>query len=308
VVDAQEAWKSLVGMRVESLGLIDPKNALDRLQRYASRDNPMSLRWTAPVYLTIIEFLEAIGATEDPRAVRIVLSSSGSKGHREVVVPASEEPVDPDRIATRLAVPRNLSTKPPLYLRRTEEPFWFEKLPGGKTLYFQFNRVLDAERETLAAFAIQLRRFLDENRIENLIVDVRLNNGGEGRLLKELVRTMVHFETGGERRRLIGLIGRNTFSAAQQFAGALDALASPLFVGEPTGSKPKRPGDEALFTLPFSGVTGSLASGFHQTDSKDDRVWIAPAVPVELSAADYFANRDPVFDAALGLTYSERGD
>jgi hypothetical protein len=37
-------------------------------------------------------------------------------------------------------------------------------------------------------------------------------------------------------------------------------------------------------------------------------VWIAPAVPVELSAADYFANRDPVFDAALGLTYSERGD
>ncbi len=37
------------------------------------------------------------------------------------------------------------------------------------------------------------------------------------------------------------------------------------------------------------------------SDWTDARIWIAPDVPVALSSADYFANRDPVFDAVVSL-------
>jgi hypothetical protein len=52
--------------------------------------------------------------------------------------------------------------------------------------------------------------------------------------------------------------------------------------------------------LPYSGIMGSLASRYFQdSDPLDDRVWIAPDIPITLSSQDYFAGRDPVLTAAL---------
>lgn len=78
------------------------------------------------------------------------------------------------------------------------------------------------------------------------------------------------------------------------------------FVGEPTGSKPRHFGDEAEFVLPYSSAMGQLAPGEH-VDSlyRDDRVWIAPAIPASLASEDYFAGRDPALDAAIQAVSAE---
>jgi hypothetical protein len=49
--------------------------------------------------------------------------------------------------------------------------------------------------------------------------------------------------------------------------------------------------------LPYSGLEMTISTRYHQTDDQDQRTWIAPKIPVDLSSADYFANRDPVLDA-----------
>ena len=41
-------------------------------------------------------------------------------------------------------------------------------------------------------------------------------------------------------------------------------------------------------------------------DGADTRVWIAPRIPVRLTARDYFANRDPVLDAVLEVMRKEQ--
>ena len=74
-----------------------------------------------------------------------------------------------------------------------------------------------------------------------------------------------------------------------------------IYVGEPSGSRPNRVGDEARFKLPFSGVLGSIASGYNQAANKDNRIWIAPDIPVELSSKDYFGNHDPVLETVLEI-------
>jgi len=51
--------------------------------------------------------------------------------------------------------------------------------------------------------------------------------------------------------------------------------------------------------LPNSGWLLTISTRYHQTEDQDRRTWIAPKIPVELSSADYFANRDPVLDAVL---------
>jgi hypothetical protein len=105
----------------------------------------------------------------------------------------------------------------------------------------------------------------------------------------------------------VAIIGRNTFSAAQNFTSYLDMLTDVIFVGEPTSSRPVHVGDEAMVRLPYSGIVGSIAAYLHHDAiSRDARVWIAPDAPVGLSWADYAAGKDPALDAAVAILSRSR--
>ena len=79
----------------------------------------------------------------------------------------------------------------------------------------------------------------------------------------------------------------------------LEQLANPVFIGEPAGMMGNNYGDEAEFRPPWSGITGTIASmKWEWGDPHDRRRTIVPQVPVELTAADYFAGHDNVLDAA----------
>lgn len=103
------------------------------------------------------------------------------------------------------------------------------------------------------------------------------------------------------------LVGRSTFSAAHTFATRVDAWTSAIFVGEPTGSKPNHYGNEAPFTLPHSGIRGTLSSGWNQpVTSRDYRVWIPPDIPVQQTSRHYFDGQDPVLDRGVAVAHKLR--
>lgn len=299
VTEAAEAYQDLVGKKVLRIGSLEPDTALSRLEAFVSRDNPMGLKWAAPVYLRFLDYLIAIGATKDHASVSLTLAAPQGKPETVTLAPPPGK-LDPDTISVKLAPPPTSDPATlPRYQRRMNEPYWFEKLADGQTIYFQFNQVQHRPDESLPVFAVRLRRALSEPSVRNLIVDVRHNNGGEGTLLRELYRTLIHFETTQPEAKIYVLTGRTTFSAAQQFISTLAHLTGAIFAGEPSGSKPNRVGDEAPIVLPYSGVRGAIASGYHQAAAKDERLWIAPDIPVELTAGDYFNRRDPALDAVL---------
>lgn len=192
--------------------------------------------------------------------------------------------------------------EPPLYLRNTNETHWFVHLPESDAVYVQFYDVADDSDETLAQFGIRLRNFLSEHDdVRNLIVDLRRNYGGNSYLYPELSRTLVHFDAQQE-KRLFVLIGRTMFSAAENFAVDVDRLTNATFVGEPTSGRPQAYGDSPAFVLPYSGMRGGIAAVLWNLSSpRDRRARIAPDIPVALTAADYFANRDPVLETVLRL-------
>ena len=107
------------------------------------------------------------------------------------------------------------------------------------------------------------------------------------------------FETSQEDAGLYVITGRQTFSAAQVFLNELDHYTSAIIAGEPSGSRPNFVGESAPTTLPVSGLQMTISTRYHQTEDQDQRTWIAPKIPVELSSGDYFSNRDPVIEAIL---------
>ncbi len=164
---------------------------------------------------------------------------------------------------------------------------------------------MDKPGQRLSDFVGQLDGFLRQNQAANLIVDVRHNNGGNAELLTPLVRTLISFNANGG--HLFVITGRYTFSAAQIFINQVERWTRAVFVGEPSGSSPNFVGEETELVLPFSGVHGSISTRLHQTDPMDDRKLIAPRLPVALSSANYFANRDPALDAVFRVI-AEQGN
>lgn len=299
VINAPNELKGLIGKKVLTFGQTPTEEVIKRLEQLVSRDNPMGIKWSGVFYLTLPDYLKELGIVQNNEQVSLVLEETGNKKHQEVIVTARK--LNPDEINIKLIPLKIKSSLPdPLYLSRLSENYWFQKL-DPETVFFQFNQVQNQQGEALSAFSIRLRKALDDDNIKNLIIDARLNNGGEATLLNELYRTLIHFETTRPNSKIYVLIGRDTFSAAQTFVSTLNYLTSAIYVGEPSGSKPNRVGDEAQFTLPFSGVSGSIASGYNQAANKDSRIWIAPDIPVELSSDDYFNNRDPGLQAVLEI-------
>ena len=76
---------------------------------------------------------------------------------------------------------------------------------------------------------------------------------------------------------LFVIIGRRTFSAAQNFSTYLDFHTNAIFVGEPTGSCPTFNGESIEFTLPNTGTRVNISDLLWQSGwPMDRRPWIPP--------------------------------
>jgi tetratricopeptide (TPR) repeat protein len=189
----------------------------------------------------------------------------------------------------------------PRYLRNRDVEYWFEYLAAERTLYVQLNIVWDHPAEPLAAFTERLFAFLADSDADTLVLDLRWNSGGKTELTQPLVHGLIGCRKVNRPGGLFVIIGRKTFSAAQNTATAIERHTHAIFVGEPTGSRPNFVGEMSPFELPYSRLTVNVSDLYWQTSWPDDRrPWIAPELYTPPTIADYLAGRDPAMDAIAG--------
>jgi len=295
IVDGIDSWAELAGHRVLRFGDLEAEYVLQEMSAYRGVDNPMTWRWMGPQFFVgRLVLLHAVGASPDGKAVKLTLESpEGERTIREI--PGGNYPLQ-----RKLRPSPATAEQPPLWLSDIDTNFWLKPMHETHALYFQFNRVRDGEAETIAEFAERLRAAAANEGVRNLIVDVRHNGGGNNSLVRPLVRALVEFELRGDGREIYILTGRHTFSAAQNFINQVEKWTDAKFIGEPSASSPNFVGEETNLRLPYSQLIGSISTQYWQDSSPNDtRLWIPIDLPVELSAADYFAGRDPVLEAVL---------
>ncbi len=132
------------------------------------------------------------------------------------------------------------------------------------------------------------------------MIDLRRNNGGNTALLPPLIHGLIRSEQINQRGKLFVIIGRRTFSAAQNAATFIERHTNAIFVGEPTGSSPNFIGEDLIFTLPYSQLMANVSDFYWQSSwPMDYRAWIAPQIYRPPTFAAYRANRDPALEAIL---------
>ena len=294
ITAARAPYEDLVGARVEAIGDRPIDEVLALVEPLAPRDNPSNLLAFSTLYLRVPELLAGLGVIDDagPTPFTVV----GRDGvRREVTV----EPVTPGLgDAWDSGLPHRLAPTDAAWLRDQDETLWWTFLEDSGTLFVQFNAVrLDA-----TGVISEIRERAQSDDVERIVIDLRHNSGGDNTTLGVLERALSDpaIDRPG---KLFAIIGRVTFSAAANFATDLEGATSVTFAGEDMGGSPNLYGDTRPVTLPDSGQVLRMAARYWERSTPNDaRITIEPEIPVELTADDYFAGRDPVLEAIVAAS------
>ncbi|QDZ06294.1 hypothetical protein FPZ24_01410 [Sphingomonas panacisoli] len=274
--------------------------AIRRASELVSRDNAMGPKLMAPLYLGMPDILQALKLSDRRDAATLTLR----KGNRKWTVTVAAGAVDPPWPADTdisLVTPEgwvDARTGPqPIWLQAPLELHRMVALPQSNSLYIQLNRVGDLDGESLDQFGAKVLAQARAQKPRAVILDLRLNQGGNGDLRNGLVRDLIKIEN--DDTHLFVLTARGTFSASQFILDDLDRLSGAVFIGEPASSKPNSYGDAFRATLPNSGINVRSSIFWWQTGQGNDPwTWVDVAAP--LTFADYAAGRDPALATAVG--------
>ncbi len=293
----------LLGARLVTINDVAVDEAIRRVSEYAAHDNPTTLRVVWPMMLMTPEILHASGVLPTGQPVRLQLE----------LVDGTTRTIEPG-ILDWNAWMAQFGTYPVglpsdarlLSLSRRDAAFWWEILTPSRTAYVQYNEVRsNSGNVSLRQFADDLAAKLADGTVTKVIVDLRNNSGGNNRTygpLLTLLSTDTHLAEPGA---LVVIIGRQTFSAAVNFATELQHRSKAIFVGEPTGGRPNVYADVRTLTLPNSRIPVEISAKYWEFGGPDDhRESIDPNVPSQWTLADFVAGRDTVLAAALQASES----
>ena len=297
--------RALVGRRIVSIGGAEPDRVLRALAPSIPHDSPSGLGVVGAMLMTVPEYLQYYGFGSSRTSLQLTLASeNGGTEEFSVAAPALDQTAVGAMFQAALP-PRDWAIayqpqRSPRWLRNTGVPAWFELTGDEGLIYFQLNAVRDNADETLEQVATRLEQALARREARGLVLDVRLNNGGNGELLEPLLKTLTSSAKLQRPGALYVLIGGRTFSAASLLIADIERRLPATFVGGLSGAGPTHMGEDNLILLPNSGTKVLAATRlFVRSFSDDKRSGIAPHIEVPDNFSDWRSGHDAVMAAVL---------
>lgn len=294
VTGAAEPYRDALGLRVVRIGRLAPVDLERAVAPYIAYELDSWLRVQSGGAMMIHELLARLGQAEPDGRVRLTLArKDGTELQLDVEAAPSQNGQPLVSAATALKIPT------PLFRSRPDSFYWFERLQDRRALYVQYNRCADDPARPFATFAAEFLADADAHAaaIDRTIVDLRLNSGGDSRIIQPLVKGLRDRRPLRARGRLFALVGPGTFSSG--LMAALDFRdLDAILVGEPPGEPLNSYGEVRPYTLPRSGLLIQYSTKFFKL-SRSGADELRPDVTVTRSLADALAGRDPVLEAAL---------
>jgi tetratricopeptide (TPR) repeat protein len=282
----------IVGGKVVKIANLPVEDVLQKVKEISWGDNlnEQSLKVEMSFLLSCPKILQGLKINESDEKVSVTVEKNGQQKTMEVKAVADF--MNFMRKAKRVYAYENSSNPLPLYLKNPNENYWFDYVKESKILYVQFNSVENKSDESISAFFKKVFDFAERNPVEKFVLDVRGNTGGNNQLNKPVVIGLIKAKF-NERGKFFVVIGRRTFSAAQNLVNEIEKYTNAIFVGEPTGSSPNLYGDAIIITLPNSKIAFRVATLWHQIDARDTRIYTAPEIFTPLTSKDFQNNIDP---------------
>ena len=306
IIGAHKDFSSVVGAKITAIEGMPTKEALKAIYPVVPVENEQFFKAYAGIYMVIPEVLHAQGITKtlkqnisfslekDGKPFNSVINASSNL---DTPLQYGEPKPDSDWVGVRD------QSQNPLYLKNLDKIYYFEYLPSEKAVYVRHSQIQDDPSENIPAFYKRLFEFVDNNDVEKLILDVRLNGGGNNYKNKPIITGIIEHQKINQPGKFFVIIGRDTFSACQNLVNELDNYTNAIFVGEPTGENINFYGDNRRVELPNSKLPVYLSFAWWQDKPQwENADYTVPHLAVEPTFAEYSANEDPVLETALSFS------
>ena len=263
VLRATVANADLLGSRLVA---IDgrPIDSIRRIARtlaggtFAWRDRNAGYFFESPEQMNALRVIEE----SDAATYRFADASGKVTERRLVAEPARHDRpranadrwLYPEPLAEEAGAWRSLLTpeQAPLAFREADVPFRSREAPEIAAFAIELRQNNDAGDQPIARFLAEMKRILRERKPRNLVLDMRMNGGGDLNTTRDFMQELPGLVPG----RIFVLTSPWTFSAAISSVGYLKQAAPDrvTIVGEHVGDRMNFFAEGALVTLTHSGI------------------------------------------------------
>jgi tetratricopeptide (TPR) repeat protein len=305
------AYKESLGGRIVKIGNTPIDEVLKRMHTVIPCENEQYFKSHLHYYLRIPEILQALHIIENPEAATIKYIKDGTE--RNLTIKMQDYPAYAWNDG--LFLPKGWVdayenfNKPAsvLWMKEPAKLRYFEYLKESKTVYVRHIAVVDRPGQMINGFFEKVFRFIDTNEVDKLVLDIRLNGGGNNYLNKPVITGIIQSKKINRYGHLFVITGAATFSAAQNLTNELEKYTEAIFAGEPTAENVNFWGDIRTEVLPISKLNVNLSWLWWQNmDPRDKRQWTAPNLAAEMSFENYKAGHDSAMNIILNFKEEKR--
>ena len=299
-------YSKAIGARVLKIEDMPIEEALKAIKPTFPAENDQFFKGYGYRYLQIPEILHAQGIMDELKpTITLSLEKNGE------VFNQTFEQVDAQSNVSYGFVQNNEDwldirnqDQTPLWLKNLDQIYYYEYLPKYKAVYVRQSQIQDDPKISIPDFYKEVFDFVEQNEVEKLILDVRLNGGGNNYKNKPIVTGIIRTEKINQSGKFFVILGRRTFSACQNLVNELDNYTNVVFVGEPTGENINFYGDTRKVELPNSKISARLSFAWWQDKPQwENGDGLAPHIATELSFEDYVNNNDPAIEAIWAYNF-----
>lgn len=307
VQGVSKTYKEILGAELLEIAGHPVNDVLEAIYPVVPSENNQFFKAYAPLYINSPEVLHAQGITKEFKSTVDFTFKKDGEVFKEslkmmpdgALVPTNYGLVKQDSMWLDA---RNQSITP-YYLKHLDKVYYFEYLPVSKTVYVRHSQIQDDSSENIPEFYHRLFKYIEKHEVDRLVIDVRLNGGGDNTKIKPIITGLIKCEKINQVGKLFVIIGRRTFSASQNLVNEISNYCNAIFVGEPTGENINFYADPHRIELPHSRLKIYLSFAWWQDKAPwENGEWTKPQLGVEMSFDDYTSGRDPVLEEALSFS------
>jgi C-terminal processing protease CtpA/Prc len=189
-----------------------------------------------------------------------------------------------------------LSTKKlPLYLQHADKDYSYQYLEKERTVYLQFNRVVDAKDISFKDFTTKMIQDIGNNPFNKFVMDLRFNTGGNNDIAAQALVELGKFLQG---KKAYIITDVATFSAGISAAAVFKKYTGAKVIGMPAGDALIYLSEGGNVVLPNSKLNAHYANGLHN-DIFENGFSIKPDKEISVSFQDYLNGEDPMLNYVL---------
>ena len=294
VVGTGDTNKHIVGKKLVAINNMKIADVIQLMRPLISKDygNDASLKDGIRFFLVIAQYLHGLDIISNPKEA--VFTFADEKGNE---MPVKLEPGSLQGLFSSLE--RGNDQVLPLYRQDERKYYWFKYLDTVKTLYIKYNFELVDTTLRPAEFCKRMQAVIDTAHFDKVILDLRQNQGGNIGTLKPFYDFITQPKI-NQPGKLYVLMDRKTQSAATVLAIRLSMISKAVLIGEPAVTAVNFFDNDNKFPLPNSKLRVGISTHFQTAGfSIDNRKEFDADIPMEITAADYFALRDSMLPYAI---------